>query len=433
MTRRQVSEQSAQQRTDVAAMDAYARRVAGAPALPDDDAFADEIAQFVQLHERVASLPQPDVAPSVRAVVLGAAAQVAQQRGVRPSGAVWQRWLAWCMRPGPVLALTTVAGLVVALRVRQEVTHVHPSDAAVAREVAMVDTRAPEVGVAPAPVAVAPADAPPAAAPPALAEAAPGPAAAARPDSDPVAPPVAAPSAKHEREAAPVADSPAPAPAPAAAAAMERPARTIEAQAASLGPVDDLAVGTGTRNGPAEQVAEADDKRALAKVDVGQAGRAANESAKTPAAYRAAATKDETTDHVVAAREEKAQAVGNVANVANTPKNVALSNQGAAQNVAQNVVPNVVQLQNQVKNVQSDAEREALLEKLVAAAHDAGDRKAEAAAQLALQSLRAKRAEANQNLAKKRAENLQASPPVQRAKNAPAQSSDELKAATPQK
>lgn len=216
-------EPQSSQSEDVAVVDAYERRLQarglGLAAPADGDALGAEVQGYVALHERVARLELPEVAPSVRAVILSAAAQAIEERQ-RSSG--FSQLLAWLLRPGPVVVAMTLAAIAVAVAVR-------PSQQAPAalgsQAVAMLES-APRPEEAQLPAAAAPPTLPPAQAP-----------------------------------AAPEAET-APAPSLAAAQAPPAPLHTIAAQPASLGPAE-----TAVADSPEARRAQA--KVALSKPDSG--------------------------------------------------------------------------------------------------------------------------------------------------------------------
>jgi hypothetical protein len=196
----------------------YERRLAQGPGTLGEAAPAarDEIDDYLRLHQRVAALELPAVAPSVRGVVLGAAfEQVEKQR--QESG--FARWIKALLRPGPMVVMMAGAAVVLALVVRPD-RHATPES--------------------PPPEAVAMAEAPPA------------PQAAA-----PAEPAAEAPDLPVEAAAA------APAPAAAPAAVTPAPLHTIEAEPASLGPV----AADGTNKGLAGQDKPAAGKKEWAAKD----------------------------------------------------------------------------------------------------------------------------------------------------------------------
>ena len=166
-------EPQSSQREDAAVIDAYERRLQaralGLTASADGDALGTEVQEYVALHERVARLELPEVAPSVRAVILSAAAQAIEERQ-RSSGLA--QLLAWLLRPGPVVVAMTLAAIAVAIAVRPPQ---QASSALGPQAVAMLES-APRQEEPARPAAVAPPTLP-------RAEAAAAPAAAAAPPS----------------------------------------------------------------------------------------------------------------------------------------------------------------------------------------------------------------------------------------------------------
>ncbi|MSP92124.1 MAG: hypothetical protein EXR79_10040 [Myxococcales bacterium] len=242
---------------DAAVIDAYERRAAGGAADGTLEASVQaEVEAYLRLHQRVAALELPAVAPSVRSVVLTAAIEAASAH--RPASPL-QRFSAWLLRPGVALAAVTAAAFAVAVAVRP-------------------DRRAEDAGLARDPEAVRvgeglPALQPMASAPQSVAAATPPLAAAS--GADRIAP-AAAPVAG---AADPVARGPEPAP-PASVPAPElaqadparaRPSHVIEAKPASLGPVRTAQIdvpGTVAAPAPAPtlgKATEAEDRSALAQ------------------------------------------------------------------------------------------------------------------------------------------------------------------------
>jgi len=198
---------SGSERQDAAFVDAYVRRVQGLATTglsPQEEA---EIDGYIALHDRVARLDLPDVAPSVRSVVLSAAAQAITEREKALS---LKHFLLWLLRPGPAVIVMTAAAIAVAVAVRPHVAQApDPSERPTA-----------EVSTALNPEAVAMME-------PAAHEAAPAAPAAVLPPPTPA-------------NDAPVAGSPAPAP-------HDAPLHTIAAQPASLGPQEAPPAAAATR------------------------------------------------------------------------------------------------------------------------------------------------------------------------------------------
>ena len=204
----QHSNSAASAQEEAAFVDAYEARMAGGSAGQVPAQWREEIESMVRLHERVSALPLPEVSPSVRAIVLGAAAQAVAERPV----SVWARLAHWLLRPGPILVGATAAAVVFALAVRQE----KPQAPVDAGAVALLEN---------------------AAEPPAAAEPAPSAAPVAAPQATAAAP--AAPAAVAQAEAAPeaaAAAAAAPREVAAAKPAAEAAAKAIAAQPASVAP-----------------------------------------------------------------------------------------------------------------------------------------------------------------------------------------------------
>ncbi len=428
MTRRQATENTAQERVDAAVVDAYERRVAGHAATAEDAALEAEIAAaelsaYVSLHQRVANLPQGDVALGVRSVVLTAAALGAQEHAARLNAqSPLVRALSWIMRPGPLLAAVTAAAVLVAVSVRHEdapLAGAH-EDSAVAMADAPTVQAAPEVAKPAAPALAAQDPAP----------AAPAPAAAPTPEPPAV---VAAPEV--------------PAAAAPPAAPMARPMRTIEAQTASLGPSpadaptghaaprEELAkreVAADAEQKPSAgkakaEVAAADEtlQAATASNDRDNAGKKANlanlEQAKLDVANERAGYR--TPASGAQAAQDNAPVAAQMAAEPQQKDNAETRNAGTRNQVAGKAAADAVERWRQsVEDAQTPEERVVALKQLVVAAQNAGEDKIAKAAQQALKAAQA------QVVARKRAQSLQETPPSQRAKTAPSQGSGELKA-----
>jgi hypothetical protein len=237
---------------DAAMIDALERRRDGGAAADVPAEWQPEVEAWLRLQRRVRSEPLPEVAPSVRSVVLGAAAELAPTyAAVSPSW--WSRWL----QPVPLMAGLTAAALAVAVAVRWAPGHGRMAGE-VATEGAMV-AEAVEAAAEPGPGAARAAAAEPGVANAGAVEAHGEPAAAearrraVAPDQEtavaesPVAGAAAAPSPeagvapkKHVRKlaaGAPDTSGQAPPAAPALVARGTLP-RTIEAVPASLGPAE---------------------------------------------------------------------------------------------------------------------------------------------------------------------------------------------------
>lgn len=194
---------------DAAFIDAYERRKAGGRATDVPVEWRAEVEDFVRIHQRLAAEPMPNVSPAVRSIILSAAAEATREPMQEP---LFTRLLQLIMRPGPVLALMTVAALAVAVGVRMDKVPAPPElpAGAVASHVAE-----PSLQVPPGDRVVA-------------AE----PARGAEPTTlAPVEEPAAAPAA-----AVAQVDEGKPAPAGQPSAAPPKPTRVIAARPASLGP-----------------------------------------------------------------------------------------------------------------------------------------------------------------------------------------------------
>ncbi len=209
-------------------IDALAAHGRGEAPVDLEPALEAELVGYLALTRRIGALDDGPVAPSVRSAVMNEAARVTAERA-EAAGSTQQGWLSLLLallRPGPVLAMTALAAVAVALSLRSkqpEVGHDGPEMVAMqasGRTVASVDDPA---GAAPAspealPAATVPAAAPAEAAAAALGTAVVGEAAAG----------AAAPSNQEEGLGAPIAD---------ARALPARPRTAIAASPASLGPL----------------------------------------------------------------------------------------------------------------------------------------------------------------------------------------------------
>ena len=108
---------SGSERQDVAIVDAYERRLKGetTPGLSAQD--EAEIEAYLALHDQVARIDLPEVAPSVRGLVLSAAAQAIEEREKTSS---LKHFLSWLLRPGPAVVAMTAAAIAVAIAVRPQ-------------------------------------------------------------------------------------------------------------------------------------------------------------------------------------------------------------------------------------------------------------------------------------------------------------------------
>jgi hypothetical protein len=456
---------------DAAVVDAYERRVAGqADAGLDAELQAEiaaaELQAYVTLHQRVAGLPRAEVASSVRAVVLSAAAQGADEHVARRrQESPLVRLLIGLMRPGPLMALAAVVAVFVGLSVRMETAPATTAEPEIHGDNAVAMAEAPTLKPALEPAAPAPAA--PTAVPPT--------------GGSMAAPAAAVPEA--EAQAAP------------SAPALPRPVRTIEAQAASLGPAAAESEGLGARLGvlgaAADDAAPAMAKReqhaekaklpsakpyAEGNLDAALAGRGVTNEREAPVqkpmaqapeetqqnaaqAYHAsanaapaaapqyrpanqeAATREENrrndatnqkdeanyqsagTRNQVAEKAAAQQAADRPADDKQPLSKKASDKESASRDSANTAAPNAVAHWRQTaEDAQTPEERIAALKQLVVAAQAAGDEKAAKSAQQALKAAQA------EMVARKRVQGLQDTPPAQRAKAAPSQGSGELKA-----
>lgn len=338
------------ERDDAAFIDAYERRKAGAQAGDVPAEWRAEVEDFVRIHQRLAAEPMPDVSPAVRSIILSAAAEATREPMQQP---LFTRLLHLLMRPGPILAVMTVAALAVAVAVRPDKS---PSSSSL--PVGAVAS-APEVAERPAlqnqpaapQAAVAleekPVDVPPA--------------------------PAAAPAAPVAAPAANVAEGPAAEP-----AAPAKPSRTFAAHPASLGPTDSPA--------PERQVAQEDAKKlpkpspAPQNLDealrddrqqnVAGAVATGQATASKPMANHADLAKDSAEDKAgyAAPKAAKAQAYRQEQDAApQAPAQVQAERPAATDATSE--------LKARLDKTADPDERVALLQKLVAAAHKSGDAK----------------------------------------------------------
>ncbi len=107
--------QTGSEHDDAAFIDAYERRKAGGRPTDVPAEWRAEVEDFVRIHQRLAAEPMPDVSPAVRSIILSAAAEATREPMQQP---LFTRLLHLIMRPGPVLAMMTVAALAVAVGVR---------------------------------------------------------------------------------------------------------------------------------------------------------------------------------------------------------------------------------------------------------------------------------------------------------------------------
>ncbi len=210
-------------------IDALSARSRGEAPVDLEPGLEAELAGYLALTRRISALDDGPVAPSVRSAVMNEAARVSAQNA-EAAGSAKQGWMALLLallRPGPVLAMTALAAVAVAISLRSEepvAERAGPEMVALqapSRPVALADDPAGKAIPAPEPLpAAVPAPVGAAAEPAAaLAEVAVGGGVAA---AEP------APADQEEGLSAPLAD---------ARALPARPRTAIAASPASLGPV----------------------------------------------------------------------------------------------------------------------------------------------------------------------------------------------------
>jgi hypothetical protein len=352
----------------------YERRLAQGPGTLGDAAPAarDEIDDYLRMHQRVAAMELPAVAPSVRGVILGAAFEQAEKHR-QESG--FSRWIKALLRPGPMVVMMAGAAVVLALVVRPD-RHATP-ESPPAEAVAMAD--AP-----PAPQAAVPAE-----------------------------PAAEAPDLPVEAAAA----------APAAAPAAVAPSlRTIEAEPASLGPV----AADETKKGMAGQDKPTASKKEFAAKDdasaaFGTAPQAAFNELKAdknvqdypqglsddgfaapPPARANAAPEGQLAKQAASSAEAEQQAAlrealgsGRAARAEATPSRRPAPSSAPAPEQAQAAEPDataatIAKLREQVGKTSDPDARAALLGKILVLARKSADRKTEQWAQAQLDSGTAK-------------------------------------------
>ncbi len=449
------------ERQDVEVIAAYERRLAGGRADEVPPQWQTEVEDFVRMHQRVAAMPMADVAPSVRSVILSAAAEVAREAQVQSP---LQRFLNFLFRPGPIVIGMTTAAIALALAVRPH-SEMNPNTSAKAAD-------------APAAVAAESAAAPVATLDePKTAEAV----AKVEPAAATKLQEVAA-AAAVQRNVAKADEGEA---AEAARAQIPRPTRTIEAQPASLSPPprapDDVASGhasIGNRESVNAPVVAEAPKRERAVTDdaldaklkappmAGFAKDNTVQQRRTPQApaYEAAVAKPEVAEKVVqaapktvvadkagaASKAENEQAAsdspaqndggyrGNRGQAApvpavqaesKSPKKESKSEKKAQEQPADaDVAPageegraNLAQLRADAEKLTVPAQKAAALKKLIVAARKANDAKAE---KWAMDELRALDGAA----AAKSKPATESTPPAQKAKASPQNGAAEIKA-----
>lgn len=358
---------------EAAFVDAYEARMAGGSASQVPAQWRDEIESMARLHERVSALPLPEVAPSVRAIVLGAAAQVAADRPV----SVWARVSHWLLRPGPILAGATAAAVVFALAVRPD-KPVAPLDGGA---VALLENAPPAASSIEPVVAAAPQ------APPELAAAA-------------DAPPAAAED-RGAAAAAPPAQEPVPAPAAVARAEARPAAKAIAAEPASVGPqgAADLAAVSAeakraepaqwnaeaanagqrqVRESAEEQVAKASRRPGLAPVmgAVGGQNAKPNQGSADDAPQKDQAAVNQQFAQAPPAKVAQAEALAQQVYAERAGKAEDNVKAPALDQAAQAKAAAVAKLRSEVDRTADPAKRVALLQQLLVMASQSGDAKA---------------------------------------------------------
>ncbi len=379
---------SGSERQDVAIVDAYERRLKGetTPGLSAQD--EAEIEAYLALHDQVARIDLPEVAPSVRGLVLSAAAQAIEEREKTSS---LKHFLSWLLRPGPAVVAMTAAAIAVAIAVRPQPAQSPPAAGAQAET-----TLSPEAVAVlePAREGAEPAR-----------EAAPTLPAEAPPPALPAAAPMVA-------EAARAVEPPAP--------AKAEPLHTIAAQPASLGPQEAAPVDAPARRlveaRPAAQGYKNNDRLAAGDLDL--APKAKAQAAPAPQAEKEVANRapvaqeapppqqaPEQNANVAEAQGQFGQAAGKAApsyrfqdDLADRTASMApgakgansMANQqraraaagaataGAANNAEGVAVNPVAQARADVEKAADAPQRFAALKRLALAARAAGDAKTEA-------------------------------------------------------
>lgn len=467
MTRQ--TENAKQARLDAAVVDAYERQLAAstvgsagdgasvanlgtanAPAadFSSADLPAAELNGYLALHRRVAALELPDVHPSVRAAVLSAAAESVQTHGERSPLWPLKRALGWLFRPGPLLAVATAVAVLIAVSVRHET----PPTVAAAADPSLALLEAPSPAAAPAPPApvgaTVPVAVPPAASPPpAAAVAAPAPAQAIAEVGDESARADAAMQARAPtvmaRPLRTIAAQPAslgPAPAAGPATALDKSAESLKQNVAAQRPVAEsdessernvvLQRGTGGQTGSAsvanQSAAEAERRQPMANTAGERAeGAVANQ--------RATAKSDAAVNRYAQAPSAAAEASGGAPAAAATDRAQAPAQREANREVAVrsddakpedvpathakagnfNATATVAWWKKAVAEARNSEDRLAALLRLAAIAKEAGDENTQKWAAAEIKAVQSEMA------ARKRADELQQSPPAQRAKAAP--------------
>lgn len=371
-----------QAQDEAAFVEAYELRLAGGAPEQVPPLWRAEIEELVKLHAQIAAIPLPEVAPSVRAVVLSAAAQAVADRPV----SAWAKLANFLLRPGPILVGATAAAVIFALAVRDD----KPRTSVDSRAVALLENADPPAA---APVEVpAAAEEPPAAAPqaaPPFGQAAPG----AAPALDQAAPAAAAPA---------MAAASAPRPGPADKAIAAEPASVAPQGAA------DMAMNTKGQRAAAEakpraeqQAAKADDaledqafagQRARGAAPEPMLGAVANQAGQNQVEKRLAAEAEKESApqaQETAQVQRKAPAAPAQVQAAQARQDVDAANVGAdsVKELAKSQAA-VANLRAEIEKTSDPAKRAALLLQLLSVAQQSGDAKATAWAksQLAAQS-----------------------------------------------
>jgi hypothetical protein len=364
-----------QAQDEAAFVEAYEQRLAGGAPEQVPPLWRAEIEELVKLHAQIAAIPLPEVAPSVRAVVLSAAAQAVADRPV----SVWAKLASFLLRPGPILVGATAAAVIFALAVRDD----KPRPSVDSGAVALLEN-ADSPAAAPVEVPAA-AEEPPAAAPqaaPPIGQAAPG----AAPALDPAVPSAAG--------AAPaLAAAPAPRPGPADKAIAAEPASVAPQGAADMAMnTKGLRAADEAKPRGEQQAAKADDaledqafagQKSRGAAPEPMLGAVANSAGQNQVEKRLAAEAEKESAPKV---QEEAAQVQRKAPVAPAQVQAAQARQDAdAANVAADSVKDLAKSQAAVANLRAEiektsdpAKRAALLLQLLSVAQQSGDAKATA-------------------------------------------------------
>lgn len=361
-----------QAQDEAAFVEAYEQRLAGGAPEQVPPLWREEIEELVKLHAQIAAVPLPEVAPSVRAVVLSAAAQAVADRPV----SAWAKLANFLLRPGPILVGATAAAVIFALAVRDD----KPQASVDSGAVALLEN-ADRPAAAPVEVPAA-AEEPPVAAPqvpPALGQAAPG----AAPALDQAAPAAAAPALA------------------AASAPRSGPAdKAIAAEPASVAPqgAADMAMNTKGQRAAEEAKPRAEQQAAKAdgaledQVFAGQKARGAapepmlgavaNPAGQNQVEKRLAAEAEKESApqaQEAAQAQRKAPAAPAQIQAAQARQDVDAANVGAdsVKDLAKSQAA-VAKLRAEIEKTGNSAKRAALLLQLLSVAQQSGDAKATA-------------------------------------------------------